>query len=112
MALDGSLGQEERRGHLSIRLALGHERGHPLLGRCELAGARRAAADPLELSAGTLCPQLRADALEHCKRLLERRTRLAPALQAPLSHPEREQRAAPVERDLDDCMEPQRFLEA
>ena len=58
MSFDGSFRQVERRGNLPVRPALGHERSHPLLGGRELAGARRATADSLELSAGALGPEL------------------------------------------------------
>ena len=107
---DRAVGEEERSRDLAIRLALGDERGDALLGGSERAGRRRAAADPLELGAGTLGPERGADPLEDRERLLERLPRLAAALRATLCSTEREQRAAAVERELDLRMPLERLL--
>ena len=73
MPLDRAVGEEERRGDLAVRLALGDERRDAFLGRRERARGRGAAADPLQLGACALGPERGADPLEDRERLLERR---------------------------------------
>ena len=64
MALDRPLGEVERGGHLSVRVALGDQGRHlPLAGR-QLVARGMAAADPPELVLGSLRPQPRPKALE------------------------------------------------
>ena len=55
----------------------------------------------LSSRACALRPERGADPLEDRERLLERRARLAPPLHPALCSPEREERAAAVERKLD-----------
>ena len=55
-----------------------------------------------QLGASTLRPERSADPLEDAERLLEGRSRLPTALGPTLRTPEREERARPVERQLDD----------
>jgi len=60
-----------------------------------------ATADPTELGAGALGPKTCAHLLEDGERLLQRLARLATPLRSPLSHAERKERPAAVERNLD-----------
>ena len=89
--LDGVLGEEEGCRDLSVRAALGDERGDPALGLGELAVRCSAAADARQLGARLRGPQRRAELIEACARVLERLPGGAALLRAPLRAPEREQ---------------------
>ena len=63
-ALDRVLGDEEGRGDLAVRAALGDERRDPALGLRQLTARGRAAADPRQLASCLLGPERGAEPLE------------------------------------------------
>ena len=94
MPVDGALGEVERVGHLLVGATRGDERRHPLFCGSEVAGRGCPAADALELGAGSLRPERRADSLEELDRGLERLPSLAPSVRAALRRPERDAASA------------------
>src|SRR4249919_1447914 len=110
VTLDGPVGEEERCGHLAVRLAFGDERGDALLRGREGTRRRGPPADARKLTPSALGPEGSADSLEHCKRLLERLPSLTPPLRASLCGAEGEKGAATVERDFHLRMPVERVL--
>ena len=110
--LHGVLGEEEGCRNLAVGAALGDESRDPLLGLCQLAARGRTAADARQLGARLLGPERRAEPLEACERVLERRAGGAALLRAPLRPAEGEQRPRVVERIRAASVLGERALEA
>src|SRR5829696_4636782 len=91
VALDRALREEQRRRHLSVRPALRHELRHAALGRRQLEAAG-ATADAAELVAGSLCPPLGPELVEHRNGLLDRLARGPLLARAATDDSEREER--------------------
>ena len=92
------LSEEEGRRDLAVGAALGYQARDPALGLRQLAARGRAPADARQLGARLLGPERRAEPLEACECVVERRAGGAALLGASLRPAEGEQRPRVVER--------------
>lgn len=108
--LDGAFPEEQGRGDLTIRVALGDERRDALLGRSQ-PFLPLAATDAAELATRFLDPGRSAELLEACERRHDRLPRRPLLPRAAPDDPEREQRSRLTEAIADRLVLANRPLE-